>query len=104
MFLDPKGWADVLPRQIFNQLQTTLIQSERELRFVASQIQSKQRDKRMNELSVAELDAILPKNSEDMPAGEGGFYVGIGKMFVTSPNVSKVHIDDRLVLQVRSAA
>ncbi|KAG8842275.1 hypothetical protein FRB96_005774 [Tulasnella sp. 330] len=68
-------------RRILQQIQTTAQQSSRALAVSKAQVSQKERDKKMLQLTISELNAV--------PRGQGAddvkMYKGVGKMFLQVP-------------------
>jgi prefoldin subunit 1 len=67
----PTDWQPT-DTQILEQIQQQAILSQRELSVVRSQIQNKERERKILELTMRELDTI--------PAAEDKMFRGVGKM------------------------
>jgi prefoldin subunit 1 len=70
------GLSDQTIQRIFAELQNALIDSSRQLSTVQAQIQAKQRERRLAELTKKELDPLDPDTKT---------YKAVGKMFIQSP-------------------
>ncbi|KAI8342111.1 Prefoldin [Chlamydoabsidia padenii] len=70
------GMNDEAIRNIFIELQAKYISSQQQVNTVKAQIQSKQRDRKMAELTRRELDTLEPNTKTYKP---------VGKMFIQSP-------------------
>ncbi|KAG0739329.1 hypothetical protein G6F57_005519 [Rhizopus arrhizus] len=68
--------SDEAIRKVFVELQAKFIHSQQQVNTVKTQIQSKQRERKMAELTRRELDSL---NSETRT------YKPVGKMFIQSP-------------------
>ncbi|EIE81549.1 hypothetical protein G6F46_001982 [Rhizopus delemar] len=68
--------SDEAIRKVFVELQAKFIHSQQQVSTVKAQIQTKQRERKMAELTRRELDSLDPQTKTYKP---------IGKMFIQSP-------------------
>ncbi|EKC99366.1 hypothetical protein A1Q2_06303 [Trichosporon asahii var. asahii CBS 8904] len=66
--------SDDTLRKILQQIQTQAINGQRQSAIVRAQIQQKEKEKKILELTMRELASV--------PEGEGKLYRGVGKMFI----------------------
>ncbi|GMK56570.1 hypothetical protein CspeluHIS016_0304100 [Cutaneotrichosporon spelunceum] len=69
--------SDDTLKRILQQIQTQAVSSQRQLGVVRAQTQAKEKERRILELTMRELDTV--------PAGEGRMFRGVGKMFIQQP-------------------
>ncbi|KAK4689859.1 prefoldin subunit 1, partial [Tremellales sp. Uapishka_1] len=73
--------SDDTLRKILQQIQSQAVQSQRSLSLVKAQIQSKEKERRILQLTIKELDTVPQDEDANM-------YKGVGKMFVLQPRAS----------------
>ncbi|RSH93111.1 hypothetical protein EHS25_007464 [Saitozyma podzolica] len=69
--------SDDTLRRILEQIQTQAITSQRALSLTRAQLQAKEKDRKILQLTARELGTV--------PKGEEGMYKGVGKMFISKP-------------------
>ncbi|KAI9257606.1 Prefoldin [Sporodiniella umbellata] len=68
--------SDEAIRKVFIELQASYVHSQQQVNATKAQIQSKQRERKMAELTRRELDSLDPETKTYKP---------VGKMFIQSP-------------------
>ncbi|KAL7419224.1 hypothetical protein Q5752_006061 [Cryptotrichosporon argae] len=72
--------SDDTLRKILQQIQTQAITSQRALSGVRAQVGSKEKERKILQLTMRELEGV--------PQGEGTMYRGVGKMFIEQPRAA----------------
>ncbi|EPQ30453.1 uncharacterized protein PFL1_01979 [Pseudozyma flocculosa PF-1] len=69
--------------KILNKIQTQVVQSQRELAYVRTQIASKEREAKLCDLTLSQLAPRSSTGGEATTDDEGGYYRSVGKMFLS---------------------
>ncbi|KAI9638733.1 uncharacterized protein MKK02DRAFT_41755 [Dioszegia hungarica] len=80
--------SDDTLRKILTQIQNQAITSQRALALVRSQIQAKEKDRKILQLTIRQLSTVPAPSGENKGDGagiEGQTFKGVGKMFVVVP-------------------